>query len=94
MDSVSFQCTPNKCMFLEPYISSLHVSCNYTSAKPPANPQNLPRLPVPKLSDTLQKYLKSVRPHLNDEEFSVTSKLVKDFVSDGGVGQKLQVSVD
>lgn len=80
-------------MFLEPYASSLLVSCNYTSSKPAPNPQNLPRLPVPKLADTLQKYLKTVRPHLNDEEFAVTTSLVKDFLADGGQGQKLQVNV-
>lgn len=78
-------------MFLEPYASSVLVTCNYTSSKAP-NPQNLPSLPVPKLAETLQKYLKSVRPHLNNEEFAVTSTLVKDFLADGGLGQKLQVS--
>ncbi|XP_049865434.1 carnitine O-acetyltransferase-like [Pectinophora gossypiella] len=74
-------------VLLEPYTSSLQVSCHYTSAKS-TNILNLPKLPVPKLSDTLQKYLKSVRPHLNDDEFATTTSLVKDF--ECGVGQKLQ----
>ncbi|KAG7311587.1 hypothetical protein JYU34_002635 [Plutella xylostella] len=79
----------NKAFTLETYASSLHVSCCYSSAKAP-QAQNLPHLPVPKLGDTLTKYLKSVRPHLNDEEFAVTSTLVKDFGAAGGIGQKLQ----
>ncbi|KAG6446225.1 carnitine O-acetyltransferase [Manduca sexta] len=74
--------------FLEPYASSYQVINNYTSTK--GNIQNLPSLPVPKLEDTLTKYLKTVRPHLNDEEYAVTTSIVKDFISDKGVGRKLQ----
>lgn len=61
-------------------------------AKSNTNVQNLPRLPVPKLEDTLQKYLRTVKPHLSDEQFAVTSSLAKDFLAEGGVGRKLQVS--
>ncbi|CAK1603225.1 unnamed protein product [Parnassius mnemosyne] len=74
---------------LEPYVSSFQLFSNYSSAKGNAN-LNLPRLPVPKLNDTLSKYLKTVRPFLNDEEFVVTANLVKEFGSHGGVGVKLQ----
>ncbi|KAL0849138.1 hypothetical protein ABMA28_013487 [Loxostege sticticalis] len=80
-------CGP-KGFFLKPYASSFELSCHYASTNPAANVQNLPRLPVPKLSETLDKYLKTVRPHLNDEEFSQTTKLAKAFES--GIGQKLQ----
>ncbi|KAI8971690.1 acyltransferase ChoActase/COT/CPT [Mycotypha africana] len=52
--------------------------------------KNLPKLPVPALSATLQKYLKSVRPLLNDEDFKRTEEAVKDFEAPGGLGQKLQ----
>ncbi|XP_059048863.1 carnitine O-acetyltransferase-like [Achroia grisella] len=75
---------------VEPYVSSLQMSSHYSSAKPAVNVQNLPRLPVPKLTDTLNKYLKTVRPHLKDEEFAVTSQLIQSFGAEGGVGQKLQ----
>lgn len=37
----------------------------------------------------MTKYLRSVRPILNDEEFASTTALVKDF--EKGVGQQLQV---
>ncbi|CAH0603196.1 unnamed protein product [Chrysodeixis includens] len=72
--------------FLDPYVTPLQLTCNYTSAQ--SNAQNLPRLPVPKLKDTLEKYLLTVQPHLNDEEFAKTTSLVKDF--EKGTGQKLQ----
>ncbi|KAF5291723.1 hypothetical protein FQR65_LT11417 [Abscondita terminalis] len=44
--------------------------------------QQLPNLPVPNLSDTLDKYLRSVRPLLSDEEYCTTSRLVREFQCD------------
>lgn len=51
---------------------------------------NLPKLPVPALGGTLQKYLQSVRPLLDDAEYKKTEQAVKDFEAPGGLGQKLQ----
>lgn len=51
---------------------------------------NLPKLPVPSLSETLQKYLKSVHPILSPEEYKRTEQAVKDFEAPGGLGQQLQ----
>ncbi|XP_063529641.1 carnitine O-acetyltransferase-like [Cydia strobilella] len=73
---------------LEPYMSSLQLSTHLTSAKTYSTAQKLPRLPVPKLDDTLSKYLKTAKPHLNNEEYDVTCNLAKDFAT--GVGQDLQ----
>ncbi|XP_008193031.2 carnitine O-acetyltransferase isoform X1 [Tribolium castaneum] len=53
-------------------------------------PQKLPHLPVPKLSQTLEKYLKSVEPFLNESELSNTRKVVTQFQSEDGLGPKLQ----
>ncbi|RVE41560.1 hypothetical protein evm_013794 [Chilo suppressalis] len=80
----------SKGSILKPYASSYELVSNYTSAQPDTNSniQNLPRLPVPQLSDTLQKYLKTVRPHLNEDEFANTIKLVKIFEAEEG--KKLQ----
>lgn len=52
--------------------------------------KNLPKLPVPALGATLQKYLQSVRPLLDDAEFKKTEQAVKDFEAPGGLGLKLQ----
>lgn len=50
---------------------------------------NLPRLPVPKLEETLPKYLMTVKPLLNEQEYKRTEAAVKEFVS-SGVAEKLQ----
>lgn len=48
----------------------------------------LPRLPIPKLEDTCQRYLASQRPLLNDEQMAQTSKFVREFQA--SEGQELQ----
>uniref|UniRef100_A0A9J8AJQ2 Carnitine palmitoyltransferase 2 n=1 Tax=Cyprinus carpio carpio TaxID=630221 RepID=A0A9J8AJQ2_CYPCA len=49
--------------------------------------KSLPRLPVPKLEDTIRRYLAAQRPLLNDEQYSNTEKVAHDFQS--GVGKQL-----
>lgn len=49
--------------------------------------KSLPRLPIPELPKTCERYLKSQQPILNNEEYSKTEKLVKDF--ENGVGKDL-----
>ncbi|KKZ68392.1 carnitine O-acetyltransferase [[Emmonsia] crescens] len=51
---------------------------------------SLPRLPVPALEETGQRYLKSVHPLLTESEFKKTSKAVEDFIKPGGEGEPLQ----
>lgn len=50
--------------------------------------QKLPRLPVPPLMETLNKYLKSVKPFLSENELKKTEELVEKFGSENG--RKLQ----
>ncbi|XP_042207020.1 carnitine O-acetyltransferase-like isoform X2 [Homarus americanus] len=50
----------------------------------------LPPLPVPPLEDTLNRYLKTVKPLVTDEEFQLTEQIVKKFVAPEGIGSKLQ----
>ena len=49
---------------------------------------HLPRLPLPPLNHTLDKYLRSVRPFLTDIEYLSTEKKVENFQN--GVGKLLQ----
>lgn len=63
------------------------LSSSYASN---TNPQGLPHLPVPKLQDTLKKFLETVEPHLATENFENTKNLVKEFGKTGGIGEKLQ----
>ncbi|XP_067001484.2 carnitine O-acetyltransferase isoform X2 [Anabrus simplex] len=48
------------------------------------------RQPVPPLQHTLEKYLRTVKPLITDDEFCITQDIVKNFGSPGGVGEKLQ----
>ncbi|KAI9831157.1 MAG: hypothetical protein M1819_005245 [Sarea resinae] len=52
--------------------------------------ESLPKLPVPDLQETADRYLKSVHPLLSPSEYENTKKAVEDFVKPGGLGQTLQ----
>ena len=49
---------------------------------------SLPRLPIPKLENTCDRYLASLKPLLDDDSYAKSEKLVKDF--QGTVGPQLQ----
>jgi carnitine O-acetyltransferase len=51
---------------------------------------SLPKLPVPALDETLSKYLRSVKPLLNETEYLKTVQAVEEFKKPGGWGEKLQ----
>ncbi|KAJ3599269.1 hypothetical protein NHX12_033232 [Muraenolepis orangiensis] len=46
--------------------------------------KSLPRLPVPKLEDTIKRYLAAQKPLLDDDQFRTTEKLAKDFQNTTG----------
>ncbi|XP_015283929.1 PREDICTED: peroxisomal carnitine O-octanoyltransferase, partial [Gekko japonicus] len=50
--------------------------------------RTLPSLPVPALDESLKKYLDSVKPFLNEEEYQQTESIVKAF--ENGIGKELQ----
>ncbi|KAJ0065408.1 hypothetical protein NL108_009535 [Boleophthalmus pectinirostris] len=49
--------------------------------------KSLPRLPIPKLEDTIRRYLAAQRPLLDDDQFRNTEKIAEDFKI--GVGKQL-----
>ncbi|XP_068564047.1 carnitine O-palmitoyltransferase 2, mitochondrial-like [Cebidichthys violaceus] len=49
--------------------------------------KSLPRLPIPKLEDTVRRYLAAQRPLLDDDQFRTTEKIAQDFQN--GVGKQL-----
>lgn len=51
---------------------------------------SLPRLPVPSLEETSQRYLKSVHPLLDKRQFANTKRAVEEFTSPTGKGHELQ----
>lgn len=45
--------------------------------------KSLPRLPIPKIEKTLERYLEAQRPILSDEEYKFTETACKKFVKSG-----------
>ncbi|KAK9767662.1 Carnitine O-acetyltransferase mitochondrial [Basidiobolus ranarum] len=55
------------------------------------NQENLPRLPIPDLHETADRYLRSLEPVLkNNEEFERAAQAVGAFVKPNGLGETLQ----
>ncbi|KAM4641075.1 carnitine O-palmitoyltransferase 2, mitochondrial [Discoglossus pictus] len=46
--------------------------------------KSLPRLPIPKLEDSIKRYLNAQRPLLDDEQFRHTEQLARSFASAAG----------
>ena len=51
---------------------------------------SLPKLPIPTLEETSQRYLKSLRPLLQKDEYEISERAVAEFTSKGGLGEELQ----
>lgn len=59
-----------------------------------AHQDALPRLPVPPLQQTLDRYLKALQPIVSQEEWAQTKRLVDEFQASGGVGERLQKALE
>ncbi|MCP3881796.1 MAG: choline/carnitine O-acyltransferase [Sulfitobacter sp.] len=53
----------------------------------------LPRLPLPALEKTCARYLKTVRPLLNDADFAQAKVEVAELLASDGIGQRLQADL-
>lgn len=73
---------------VNPIISSKPQQRNMVSGSL-TNPDNLPHFPVPPLPDTLQKFLRSVKPLLSAEAYGKTERIVTEFGRSNGTGEKL-----
>jgi hypothetical protein len=50
----------------------------------------LPKLPVPNLEQTLERYLATVKPIVTDSQYERTKAMVRAFGSSNGQGPRLQ----
>ncbi|XP_028279393.1 choline O-acetyltransferase [Parambassis ranga] len=55
---------------------------------------DLPKLPLPSLTDTMEMYLKCMKHLLTEEQFNKTQNIVKQFGAPGGVGELLQSKLE
>ena len=53
----------------------------------------LPKLPLPELDSTLEKYLRCVKPIISEEAYANTERIIQEFAKPGGDGQKLQAII-
>ncbi|CAM4714568.1 unnamed protein product [Leuciscus chuanchicus] len=56
--------------------------------------ESLPKLPVPPLKQTFARYMASLEPLISEEEMAHTQQLMKEFLQPGGVGERLQKSLE
>ena len=74
-----------------------HASLNCDTEQPEAKPGpgtyskrlELPRMPLPLLTESLQAFLHSARPFCSDEEFRVVSQATEEFRAPGSIGNSL-----
>ncbi|CBN79817.1 Carnitine/choline O-acyltransferase [Ectocarpus siliculosus] len=51
---------------------------------------SLPRLPLPTLEETFARYLVSIEPLADQEEYKATAAAAREFLRPGGLGERLQ----
>src|ERR1700753_2458785 len=69
------------------------VTSQQWSTRTFGNEDRLPRVPLPALTDTCDRFLSWCAPLLTDEQLAATERAVKDFAAPGGPGAPLQAGL-
>ncbi|XP_041063653.1 carnitine O-palmitoyltransferase 2, mitochondrial isoform X1 [Carcharodon carcharias] len=78
----------SRCILIRSSSSSPDPDYLHKSIVPTNHFQNsLPRLPIPKLQDTMQRYLTAQKPLLDNDQYRRTEQLAEDF--EKGIGKQL-----
>lgn len=73
------------------FIAMLKKSMKMFTSGPLFNHQSqLPKLPVPSLSETMTRYLDTVKPLVSQEQYERTKEVVANFQKAGAIGPILQ----
>uniref|UniRef100_A0A7S1GU14 Choline/carnitine acyltransferase domain-containing protein n=1 Tax=Hemiselmis andersenii TaxID=464988 RepID=A0A7S1GU14_HEMAN len=68
---------------------ALSILSEQEAAQMLGNQDNLPRLPIPSLSDSVSDFLRACEPQLSPEEYAETERSCKTFLENPEEGQKL-----
>ena len=52
--------------------------------------EQLGKLPIPEIKDTVSKFLLTAKPHLSEDEYQTTAKKLMQLTEPNGIGEKLQ----
>ncbi|XP_026867113.2 carnitine O-acetyltransferase isoform X1 [Electrophorus electricus] len=70
------------------------VALVYILERSTTHQEGLPKIPVPPLKQTCERYLAALEPLITREELAHTRTLIAEFLQSGGVGERLQKGLE